>query len=307
MATSTPLSPTIATGTDAAANTPAVECVGVSFSYPGRESAVLENITLRVNRGERLGILGPNGGGKSTLLKLCLGLLRGNTGTIRVLGMSPDQARRAGVIGYVPQRLEAELGMPMSARELVTLGAAWRCPPWRSIDRKTRDRVEHMLGLVGAKEFADRPAGKLSGGQLQRVMIARALAADARILVLDEPMVGIDAAGQRVFADLLAKIHGEIGVTTIVVSHDLRAIVAGSDRVACLARRLHAHAAPQGLTPQVLAELFSHEIAGAPGTLTGMHVHAHSASECCTEDHVHAAPPNAPVQLGVSAKREGKP
>jgi len=292
----------------------AVDCRNVSFSYPGRDASVLDNITLRVNPGERLGILGPNGGGKSTLLKLCLGLLRGNTGTIRVLGMSPDEARRTGVIGYVPQRLEAELGMPMSARELVTLGAAWRCAPWRSIGSAKRERVEHMLDLVGAKEFADRPAGKLSGGQLQRVMIARALAADARILVLDEPMVGIDAAGQRVFADLLAKIHTEIGVTTIVVSHDLRAIVAGSDRVACLARRLHAHAAPQGLTPQVLAELFSHEIAGAPGTLTGMHVHAHSADECCSEPHAHPSAPatgnlpgsSSPVQLGVSAKREGQ-
>lgn len=288
---------------------PAVECIGVSFAYPGaggREAGVLENITLRVNQGERLGILGPNGGGKSTLLKLCLGLLRGNAGTIRIMGMSPDEARRAGVTGYVPQRLEVELGMPMSARELVTLGAAWRCNPWRGVDAETRARVERMIELVGAKEFAGRPAGKLSGGQLQRVMIARALAADAKILVLDEPMVGIDAAGQRVFADLLAKIHGEIGVTIIVVSHDLRAIVAGSDRVACLARRLHAHAAPQGLTPQVLAELFSHEIAGAPGVLTGMHVHAHSADECCAEDHAHGAPPDAPVQLGVSAKREGK-
>lgn len=285
---------------------PAVECTGVSFAYPGHEGSVLDNISLRVNQGERLGILGPNGGGKSTLLKLCLGLLRGHTGTIRVLGMPPDQARRAGVIGYVPQRLEAELGMPMSARELVTLGAAWRCRPWQRITAATRQRVAHMIELVGATDFADRPAGKLSGGQLQRVMIARALAAQARILVLDEPMVGIDAVGQRVFADLLARVHAEMAVTMIVVSHDLRAIVAGSDRVACLARRLHAHAAPQGLTPQVLAELFSHEVAGAPGTLTGMHVHAHSAAECCTEEHEHIPAAGPPVQLGVSAKRKGQ-
>ena len=284
-----------------ASGEPAVDCQSVGFAYPGG-SPVLENITLRVNQGERLGILGPNGGGKSTLLKLALGLLSGNSGSIRVLGMSPSEARRAGVIGYVPQRPEAELGMPMSARELVTLGAAWKCPAWKRVPANVRERVDRMLGLVGARDFADRPAGKLSGGQLQRVMIARALAADARILVLDEPTVGIDAAGQRVFADLLARVHSELQLTMIVVSHDLRAIVAGSDRVACLARRLHAHAAPQGLTPQVLAELFSHEIAGAPGTLTGMHVHAHSAAECCTETQ---APPSAPVPLGVSAKRAG--
>lgn len=286
------------------ADAPALECVGVGFAYPRSPSPVLENITLRVERGERLGILGPNGGGKSTLLRLALGLLRGHSGTIRVFGMPPDEARRRGVVGYVPQRVEAELGMPMSVRELVTLGAAWRVPPWRAVPRETSRRVDEMLALVGAGEFADRPAGKLSGGQLQRALIARALAAGAQMLVLDEPMVGIDAAGQRVFADLLARIHAQLGLTTVIVSHDLRAIVAGSDRVACLARRLHAHAAPQGLTPQVLAELFSHEIAGAPGTLTGMHVHAHGADECCTEPHAAAS---GPVQLGVSAGRpEGR-
>lgn len=285
--------------TDTTAAAPALECAGVGFAYPGSPAPVLENITFRVERGERLGILGPNGGGKSTLLRLALGLLRGNTGTIRVLGMTPEEARRRGVVGYVPQRLEAELGMPMSVRELVTLGAAWRVPPWRGVPTEAAQRVEEMLMLVGAREFSDRPAGKLSGGQLQRAMIARALAAGAQMLVLDEPMVGIDAAGQRVFADLLARIHTQLGLTMIIVSHDLRAIVAGSDRVACLARRLHAHAAPQGLTPQVLAELFSHEIAGAPGTLTGMHVHAHGADECCAEA---PAAPAAPVQLGVSAR-----
>ena len=285
--------------TDTTAAAPALECAGVGFAYPGAAAPVLENITLRVERGERLGILGPNGGGKSTLLRLALGLLRGNTGTIRVLGMTPEEARRRGVVGYVPQRLEAELGMPMSVRELVTLGAAWRVPPWRGVPMEVAQRVDEMLALVGARDFADRPAGKLSGGQLQRAMIARALAAGAQMLVLDEPMVGIDAAGQRVFADLLARIHAQLGLTMIIVSHDLRAIVAGSDRVACLARRLHAHAAPQGLTPQVLAELFSHEIAGAPGTLTGMHVHAHGADECCAEA---PAPAHPPVHLGVSAR-----
>lgn len=289
------MSPTPATPTAA----PALECEGVGFVYPGSAAPVLENITLRVERGERLGILGPNGGGKSTLLRLALGLLRGHTGSIRVMGMPPEQARRRGIIGYVPQRLEAELGMPMSVRELVTLGAAWRVPAWKRVPPETVRRVKEMLTLVGAAEFADRPAGKLSGGQLQRAMIARALAAGAQMLVLDEPMVGIDAAGQRVFADLLARIHAQLGLTMIIVSHDLRAIVAGSDRVACLARRLHAHAAPQGLTPQVLAELFSHEIAGAPGTLTGMHVHAHGADECCS-DPGHAAAGS--VQLGVSAR-----
>lgn len=267
------------------AGVPAVEFAGVSYAYPGAPRAALENVTLRVAPGERLGVLGPNGGGKSTLLKLLLGLLEPSSGSVRVGGMTPREARRAGVIGYVPQRPEVELSMPLSVREAVTLGAAWRTPAWRGVPRAVKERVARMIALVGAEAFADKPIGELSGGQAQRAFIARALAADAKILALDEPMVGIDAVGQQRFAELLRKIHGELGLTMLVVSHDLRAVVAGSDRVACLARKLHSHTSPQGLTPQVLAELFSHDVAGLSGVLAGMHVHAHGAGEPCAGHH----------------------
>lgn len=276
---------------------PIVELRHVTFTYPGAAAPALEDVSLRVEPGERLGILGPNGGGKSTLLKLVLGLLSSDDpraaspngsakGTVTVCGMTAAAARRAGVVGYVPQRADAELSMPLSVREVVMLGAAWRCAPWRRVDVATRERVDRMIRLVGASEFAERPIGKLSGGQLQRAMIARALAAQVKILALDEPLVGIDAVGQKAFAELLARVHGELGLTILIVSHDLRAIIAGSDRVACLARRLHSHTSPQGLTPQVLAELFSHDVAGlmaAGGALEGMHVHAHGAGEACLE------------------------
>jgi zinc transport system ATP-binding protein len=148
-------------------------------------------------------------------------------------------------------------------------------------------QVERTIDLVGAREFAERPVGSLSGGQLQRVLIGRALVSKPRILVLDEPMVGIDVAGQRQFASLLGEIHRTTGVTMLTVTHDLRAIVAGSDQVACLARRLHSHGSPQGLTPAVLAELFSHDVAGLMGELAGMHVHAHGAGETCPDGHRH--------------------
>ena len=217
-----------------AGDVPAVEWSGVGYRYAGAESAALEDVTLRVLAGERLGILGPNGGGKSTLLKLTLGLLASQVGTVRVLGRSPTEARRAGLIGYVPQRPESELAMPMSVREMVTLGWSWKLAPWRRVPGEVKDRVERLLGLVGAAEFGDRAIGKLSGGQLQRVLIARALVAEPRILVLDEPMVGIDAPGQQKFAELLARVHRELGLTILIVSHDLRAIAAGTDQVACL-------------------------------------------------------------------------
>jgi ABC-type Mn2+/Zn2+ transport system ATPase subunit len=165
--------------------------------------------------------------------------------------------------------------------------------------------VERCLSLVGADEFADRPIGRLSGGQLQRSMIARALAANPKILVLDEPTVGIDAPGQRRFAEMLARVHRELGLTILIVSHNLRAIAAGCDRVACLARRLHSHVTPQGLTPQVLGELFSHDVEGLFGE---MHVHAHAAGDgsCCVE----GSPP-VPLSIeggsAVSTPAEGAP
>lgn len=263
----------------------AVQLQSVSFRYPGAETPAIENIQLDVPAGSRLGILGPNGGGKSTLLKIALGLLEPTSGRAMVFGRSPAEARRAGLIGYVPQKVEAELGFPMSVREVVSLGASWRLAPWKPMPKALRERVQEMLVLTGAAEFADRPIGTLSGGQMQRAMIARALAASPKILALDEPMVGIDAAGQQRFAALLDRIHRSLGLTILIISHDLRAIAAGSDHVACLARRLHSHISPEGLTPQVLAELFSHDLAGIAGVLGPVHVHAHPAAQCCEHDH----------------------
>jgi zinc transport system ATP-binding protein len=275
---------------------PAVEYEGVTFSYASRENGpvvpALEGITLRVEQGVRLGILGPNGGGKSTLLKLTLGLLHGYAGSIRIFGVSPEEARRKRLIGYVPQRIEAELAFPLSVRQVVQMSASLGCPGWRPLPRWVREDVDEAMELVGALSLAERPVGKLSGGQLQRVMIARALACRPRLLLLDEPTVGIDVTGQQRFADLLRTLHAELGLTIMVVSHDIRTIAAGSDRVACLSRTLHSHVAPEGLTPKVLAEVFSHDVAAIFGDV---HVDAHLAKECPVSSdapvhghHVHA-------------------
>jgi len=279
-----------------ASSLPAVDYDAVSFSYArkgggGGEGGngagfktVLENVTLSVRQGERLGILGPNGGGKSTLLKLTLGLLRGYSGRIRVFGVSPEEARSRRLIGYVPQKIEAELAFPLSVRQVVQMTAAAGLPPWRRMSAEDRGAVDEALDVVGAAALADRPIGKLSGGQLQRVMIARALACRPRLLLLDEPTVGIDAVGQQKFAELLRSLHGRLGLTIMLVSHDIRAIAAGSERVACLSRTLHSHVAPEGLTPRVLAEVFSHDVAAIFGDV---HVDAHLAKECPVEGHEH--------------------
>ncbi len=284
----TPTSPSAATaaadaaGAGARSSAPAVVFDRVTFAYPARaadqvQAPAVENITFTVNEGERLGVLGPNGGGKSTLLKLTLGLLDGYAGEIRVFGLSPAEARDRRVVGYVPQRAEAELAFPITARQVVEMSAALGVPPWRPLPAERRDRAGLAMDVVGVHAFARTPVGHLSGGQFQRVMIARALACNPRLLLLDEPTVGVDVAGQQQFAELLQRLHERLGVTIIVVSHDIRTVASGCDRVACLSRTLHSHVTPRGLTPAVLAEVFRHDVAAIFGDV---HVDAHPAHEC---------------------------
>ena len=240
----------------------AIELERVRFSYASADPAcaeellALKDVSLRVAVGQRLGVLGPNGGGKSTLVKIMLGLLRPSAGVVRVFGLEPVEACRRGLVGYVPQRTMAELAFPLSVRQVVRQGAMRGVAPWRGIDASRRAAVEEAVGLTGIGAYLDRPIGRLSGGQLQRTMIARALAARPRLLILDEPAAGIDPAGQQRFAELLGRVHAALGLTTVLVSHDLRAIAAGCDAVACVSRTLHAHTSPRGLTPAVLAEVF---------------------------------------------------
>lgn len=256
----------------------------MSYAYPGADQPALSSISFAVHAGERLGILGPNGGGKSTLLKLTLGLIEMQAGDIRVCGRTPRDARREGLVGYVPQKIDAELAFPLSVRQVVAMPLVVTLAPWRRVSAAISARTEESLSMVGASDLGDRPIGALSGGQLQRVMIARAIAPRPRLLLLDEPTVGIDVTGQRRFADLLHTLRDRMGITIVVVSHDIRTIAAGCDRVACLARTLHFHDAPSGLSPQVLGEVFRHDIAEVFGDV---HVDAHAASACHVETHVH--------------------
>jgi zinc transport system ATP-binding protein len=239
-----------------------------------------------VERGERLGVIGPNGGGKSTLLKLALGLLEPTSGRVETLGMRPADARRSGRVGALPQKVSAELDFPITPRQAVELAASLTEPGWKPISRDAKRRAADALDLVGATDYADRHVGGLSGGQLQRTLIARAIARSAELLLLDEPTVGVDPEGQRRFGELLDTLRQRAPeLAVVIVSHDIRAVAAGCDRVACLARTLHFHDAPGGLTPQVLAEVFSH---GVEGIFTDLHLHAHSADECPLAPDAHA-------------------
>jgi len=269
----------------------AVVFENVSYAYPGVSGSVpaLSNISLRVDQGELLAIVGPNGGGKSTLLKIMLGLVDGYTGKVSVYGLSPREAQKKGLIGYVAQRAECELSFPVSGRQVVTMAATRGVSAFASVPKAVKERIARSIDVVGAGEFADRPVGGLSGGQLQRILIARALAMEPKALALDEPLVGLDATGQHRFRELIDRLHRELGLTIMLVSHDLRTVAGGAsrcDRVACLRRTLHFHDSPSGVTPQVLAEVFQHDLAEMFGEV---HVDAHSAADC-PGGHEHAHP-----------------
>lgn len=271
----------------------AVEIDHVSYAYTGSSAddrvPALDDVTLKVRAGERLGILGPNGGGKTTLLKLMLGELEPDHGSVRVFGHRAKDARRKGLIGWLPQRLGADLAWPLSVRQVVELGLSVRLGPFTKLSPEDRSRVDTAMDLVGMLDKQDRPIGALSGGQVQRVMIARAVAPRPRLLVLDEPTLGVDVRGQRLFAEMVETLQRELGLTVVIVTHELRTIAASAERVACLSRKLHFHDAPQGLSPAVLAQVFAHDVEGIFGEV---HIDAHSAEDCDDPHHAHNHPPH---------------
>jgi len=267
----------------------AVEIDHVSYTYPATgfdtdSTHAIDDVNFSIEQSTKLGILGPNGGGKSTLIKLILGILQPTNGSVRVFGQTPAQARQQGLIGYLPQRIEADLDWPISVHQVVALGRACRIKPWKKLSADDNAAIDRAIQLVDLQDLAAKPIGALSGGQLQRVMIARAIAGNPKLLVLDEPTVGVDIAGQQRFGNLIDTLHKELDLTVILVSHDMRAIAATADRVACLSRSLHFHDTPDGLTPAVLAQVFAHDVAGVFGDI---HIDAHLAEGCDDPDHAH--------------------
>ena len=232
--------------------TPIVISEGVSFSYGG--PMVLEQVDLTVDEGEFVGLVGPNGGGKSTLLKILLGLLEPGSGRVQVLGRTPARARSA--LGYVPQFAAFPRDFPITAEEVVLqgrLGRAQLLGGYRTADREV---ARQSLMETGVWELRARPIGSLSGGQLQRVLIARALATQPRLLILDEPTASIDPRAEMDIFDLLKELKARM--TILVVSHDIGFISQYVTRIACLNRTLVCHTTSE-LTGEMIQQLY-----GAP-------------------------------------------
>jgi zinc transport system ATP-binding protein len=224
----------------------AVEASGVSFAYvPGID--VLRDVSLRVEPGEFLAIAGPNGGGKTTLLRILVGLERPASGTVRLFGEPPGRRARAHRIGYLPQRAQIGGDAPVTVREVVSIGRIGVRGMLGPLGRRDREVVESAIGRVGLADRADAPLRTLSGGMQQRALIAKALAAEPTVMALDEPTTGVDAASQESLGELLDELRRELGVTVLYVSHEFGAVEHVVERLVLVQGGITFDGAPQDL------------------------------------------------------------
>ena len=229
-----------------------LETDAVAAGYGG--APVLEQVSFDLRRGERIGVLGPNGGGKSTLFRVLLGELRPVAGRIDV----------HGACSFVPQTERSRLDYPVSALDVALMGSLSRVPWWRPNGPRERRFARRALIRVGLGELTERQFGELSGGQRQRVLVARALVQDAPVLLLDEPFSGVDRPSEELLEQLLVELAAE-GRGILIATHDVEQ-ASGFDRVLCLNRRQVAFGTPgTTLTRQVLEETYGGAIVTLPG------------------------------------------
>jgi len=217
-------------------NGPVIELESVSCLLSGRK--VLDGVDLKVREGDLYAVIGPNGGGKTTLLKVILGLLPASSGTVRVFGTTPREARSR--IGYVPQYRTFDFHYPVTVEEMVLSGRLGHIPgPVRRFSQEDREAARKALDRTGIIHLSRRPICDLSGGEQQRAIIARALVGDPDLLILDEPMVYVDMPTEVQLFDMLEGLLKEI--TVLLVTHDIGAISTNVTRVACLNGRIFTH------------------------------------------------------------------
>jgi zinc transport system ATP-binding protein len=205
-----------------------------NVSYRFNSALVLENISFTVDKGDFVGIIGPNGAGKTTLFRSMLGLLEDYQGRITFFGEDIRKNRNIlQKIGYIPQKNSIDQGFPATVEEIVSLGITSR--------RQSKNKINYAIETVGLFDQKTKRIGELSGGQQQRVLIAKALANEPELLILDEPVTGIDLETQNKFYVLLNKLNEENKITIIWASHDLEAVKKLANKIACVNRRIFFH------------------------------------------------------------------
>lgn len=210
-----------------------IEIENLNFAYD--KNVVIENASLKIQKGDFVGIFGPNGGGKTTLLRLLMGFLKPTTGKILLFGKAPKNTRHK--LGYVPQVVRFDKQFPITVFELVLTGALSQCSWWGSYPKHVKEKAEKALEKVGLCDLKNRAFGTLSGGQAQRVLIARALVSDPEVLLLDEPTASVDARSEEEIHALLLELKGQM--TILMVTHDLQAILDKTTTLLCVRKTIH--------------------------------------------------------------------
>jgi len=224
--------------------TPLIQLTDVNFAYHGE--AALTHISLEVDRGEYVGIIGPNGGGKTTLLRVLLGLTKPDDGQVSLFGQPVHQFKDWWKIGYVPQQAtNVDARFPVTVEEIVSLGRVARVGMWHHFKKADRLAITRALERVDMAAHRKKLITELSGGQQQRVFIAKALASEPELLILDEPTVGIDVSSQESFYELLSQLNAKEGLTLVMVSHDIDVVVNEVTKIACINETLIYHGAPK--------------------------------------------------------------
>ena len=246
-----------------------IEVENVSFSYGSREN-VLEDITLAIHQGDYIGLVGPNGAGKTTLLKIMLSLLAPSGGSVKLFGQDMSDFSDWHKIGYVPQKaVNFDANFPASVYEVVLMGRYSNKRIFQRTSKVDKDAAKDALAKVDMWEYKDRLIGDLSGGQQQRVFIARALVNDPEVIFLDEPTTGVDRQTQDGFYALLQKLNSQLGLTLVLVSHDIERVTQEVMHIACVDKTLTCHVSPE----EYLAESKSSDIFGKQVKIMTHHHH----------------------------------
>lgn len=234
----------------------------INFSY--EDKVILKDVNLNIKRGSFMGLVGPNGGGKTTLIKIILGLMEPDAGSITILDKAIQSFKQWNRVGYVSQKSNAfNRGFPATVFEVVSMGLTAKIGYFRFFNKSHKEKVRNALKLVNMEDYANQNIGNLSGGQQQRVFIARALVGEPELLILDEPTVGVDFKNVDRFYELLHQLNKNNHLTLLLVTHDTGAMTKYASDVVCLNQTLHFHGKSEeytSLTEEDLSKIYGHPV-----------------------------------------------
>lgn len=236
-----------------------IELDSVCFSYTAEE--VIKDVSLKIHRGDYVGFIGPNGGGKTTLLKLMLGILKPKDGSIKLFDQDIREFKDWHKIGYVPQKKYIEDNFPITVEEMVAMGRYGKRGLFHFPTKEDKEKTIEALKQVDMMDFRNRQINDLSGGQQQRVYIARALASEPSVIFLDEPTAGVDVKTQKQFYALLRKLNRELDLTLVLVSHELEIVAHEATELGYVNRTLEYYGNPE----EFLKGEYFHELIGKGG------------------------------------------